>query len=100
MPPLRVTISLNTNQTIKTPLLLPADASPDPNAAKSCWSLVVKAAQSKLRLKKVQRIFVARTGDELTTEEDWTRVLRNDVVLLVSAGEEYVGLKKEVGGDC
>jgi RNA-splicing ligase RtcB len=100
MPSLRVTVSLNTNQSLKTPLLLPADASPNPNAVQSCRSFVVKAAQSKLRLKKVQRIFVARTGDELITEEDWVRVLKNDVILLVSAGEEYVGLKKDVGFDC
>jgi hypothetical protein len=100
MPSLRVTVSLNTNQSHKTPLLLPAAASPDPSAANSCKSLVVKVAQSKLRLKKVQRIFVARTGDELITEDDWVRVLKNDVVLLVSAGEPYVGLKKDVGVDC
>jgi predicted ThiF/HesA family dinucleotide-utilizing enzyme len=51
-------------------------------------------------LKKPQRVFVARSGDELITEEDWVRVLKNDVVLLVSAGEDYVGLKKEVVEEC
>jgi len=49
----------------------------------------------------VQRIFVARNGDELVSEEDWRRVVTKrdggDVVLLVSAGEEYVGLKRKEG---
>lgn len=30
-------------------------------------------------------------------EEDWKGALRNNAVLLVSAGEEHVGLKREVG---
>lgn len=97
MPSIRVTVSLNTNQTLKTPLLIPADASFDPEDAKSARSFIVKTAASKLRLKKVQRIFVARNGDELLTEEDWKAALKNDVVLLVSAGEDYVGLKREAG---
>jgi hypothetical protein len=100
MPALRVTVALNTNQTIKTVVLLPADTCPDPKASKSCYSLVLKASQTKLRLKKVQRIFVARTGDELSTEEDWVRALKNDVVLLVSAGEDYVGLKRDSEKEC
>lgn len=53
--------------------------------------LVLKAAQSKLRLKKASRFFVAGTGAELLSEEDWRRAIRNDIVLLVSAGEEWVG---------
>lgn len=69
----------------------------DPSDANAVYSFVVKAAATKLRLKKVQRIFVARSGDELVTEEDWKGALKNDVVLLVSAGEDYVGLKREAG---
>lgn len=97
MPSIRVTVSLNTNQSLKTPLLIPADSPLDPSDAKSVYSFVVKAAATKLRLKKVQRVFVARNGDELVTEEDWRGALKNDVVLLMSAGEDYVGLKKEAG---
>lgn len=63
---------------------------------KSCCSLVFNAAKSKLRLKKPTRVFVQRTGEELLDEDGWKRASRNDVVLLVSSGEEYVGLRKEV----
>lgn len=97
MPSIRVTVSLNTNQTLKTPLLIPTDVSFDPEHTRSIRSFVVKTAASKLRLRKVQRIFVARNGEELITEENWKAALKNDVILLVSAGEDYVGLKKEAG---
>ncbi|KAF2430585.1 hypothetical protein EJ08DRAFT_238691 [Tothia fuscella] len=96
---IRVTIALNTNRTIKSLLLLPADAPRDPKAAKSCHSLVLAGAKTKLRLKKGWRIFVSESGEELLIEEDWRTNLRNDVVLLVSAGEEYVGLRKEAEED-
>ena len=59
-----------------------------------------KAAQSKLRLKKPSRIFVSRTGQELLTEEDWITNIKDDVLLLISAGEEYVGSKKESSVHC
>jgi hypothetical protein len=97
MPSTRVTLALNTNQSLKTPLLIPANASFNPTDAGSAYLFVLKAAAAKLRLKKVQRVFVARNGDELVAEEDWKRALKDDVVLLVSAGEEYVGLKKGAG---
>jgi hypothetical protein len=97
MPSVRVTVSLNTNQTLKTPLLIPTGFSLNPSEAKSAHSFVVKTAAAKLRLKKVQRIFVARDGKELLTEADWKVALKNDAVLLVSAGEDYVGSKREAG---
>jgi hypothetical protein len=93
----RVTVALNTNQTQKAPLLVPSSASLDPIATSSVQSLVFKTAQSKLRLKKPTRIFIARTGEELLTEADWTRNVRNNVTVLVSAGEDYVGVNKNEG---
>ena len=95
MPTTRITVALNSKQSAKAPLLISSSTPYDPNTASSCRSLVIKTAQSKLRLKKVSRIFVAKTGEELESEDDWKRALRDDVVLLVSAGEDYVGAKKE-----
>ncbi|KAI9827455.1 MAG: hypothetical protein M1832_004804 [Thelocarpon impressellum] len=86
----RVTLALNARQSQKTPLLLPKSTA-DPR------TLILKASHSKLRLKKGSRIFEAGTGREVLGEDDWRGVLRDDVVLLVSAGEEYVGVKKGDG---
>jgi hypothetical protein len=41
------------------------------------------------------RVFVGRNGQELISEDDWKRNVKDDIVLLVSAGEEYVGIKRE-----
>ena len=95
MPATRITVALNSKQSAKAPLLIPSSTPYDPSAASSCRSLVIKVAQSKLRLKKVSRIFIAKTGEELESEDDWKGALRDDIVLLVSAGEDYVGAKKE-----
>ncbi|CAG2181098.1 unnamed protein product, partial [Oppiella nova] len=59
-------------------------------------SLVFKLAQSKLKLKKPTRVFVKQSGQELIDEKDWKDNIRNDAVLLVSIGEEFVGVKKEM----
>lgn len=99
MPSTRITIALNSNQSQKTPLLLPSTVALQADVSNSCRTLVIKAAQSKLRLKKASRIYVARTGQELSDTEDWRSALKDDVVLLVSAGEEYVGARKGVGCD-
>ncbi|KAF1939546.1 hypothetical protein EJ02DRAFT_456845 [Clathrospora elynae] len=96
MPATRVTIALNSKQSQKAPVIIPASASTDPAAATSIRGLVFKTAQSKLRLKKPTRVYVGRTGQELLTEEDWKSNIKDDVVLLISAGEEYVGAKKEL----
>lgn len=96
MPATRVTVALNSKQSQKAPLLIPSSVSLDPNSPASCRDLVIKTAQSKLRLKKASRIFVAG-GRELLLLQDWEYVLKDDVVLLVSAGEEYVGAKNEEG---
>ncbi|KAH3918499.1 3'-phosphate/5'-hydroxy nucleic acid ligase [Parastagonospora nodorum] len=95
MPATRVTIALNSKQSLKAPLLIPASTSADPAASTSIRALVFKTAQSKLRLKKPTRIFVGRTGHELLTEEDWKTNIKDDVVLLLSAGEDFVGVKRE-----
>lgn len=65
-------------------------------------SLVFKTAQSKLKLKKPSRAFVKQTGQELVTGEDWQNNIKDDVVLLISSGEDYVGVGKEVNvhGKC
>jgi hypothetical protein len=97
LPPTRITIALNTNQTQRAPLLLPSGACTDPHSPTAIRKLVFKAAQSKLRIKKPGRIFVAGSGAELIVEEDWKRSIRNDVSLLISAGEDYVGVNRDAG---
>lgn len=94
MPPTRVTVASNAKQSQKAPLIIPSSTSLDPSSSSSCRSLVTKTAQSKLRLKKASRIFVAG-GMELTSEEDWRAALKDDVVLLVSTGEDYVGSRND-----
>lgn len=94
MPATRVTVASNSNQSQKTPLLIPDSASFDPTSSPSCYSLVIRTAQSKLRLKKAQRVFIPG-GRELTEQEDWEQSLKDDVILLVSIGEEYVGSRKK-----
>ncbi|PSN73047.1 hypothetical protein BS50DRAFT_483287 [Corynespora cassiicola Philippines] len=92
-----VTVALNAKRTQRAPLLVPTSASPDPASAASIRSHVVKAAQSKLKLKKPTRFFVGGTGQELKTAQEWKDELNNDAVVLVSAGEDYVGVRKESG---
>lgn len=94
MPTTRVTVALNSKQSQKVPLLIPLSTTSNPTSPFSCREFVIKAAVSKLRLKKASRVFVAG-GRELLEQQDWEDVLKNDVVFLVSAGEEYVGTKKE-----
>lgn len=95
MPATRITIALNTKQTQRAPLLIPSSADSDPASTNSICALVFKTTQSKLRLKKPSRIFVGGTGEELLTEDDWKRNIKDDISLLISAGEEFVGVKKE-----
>ena len=95
MPAIRVTLASNSKQSQKSPLLISTSTPFDPTRDDSCRAVVIKAAQSKLRLKKASRIFVAKTGRELLVEQDWKDSLRDDVVLLISIGEDYVGAKKE-----
>lgn len=91
----RVTVANNAKQSQKAPLVIPAAAVADPVAAGSMQSLVFKLAQLKLKLKKPTRVFVKQSGQELIDEKDWKDNIRNDAVLLVSIGEEFVGVKKE-----
>ena len=95
MPATRIAIALNTKQSQKAPLLVPASTSADPKAANSIRALVFKTAQSKLRLKKPLRVFAGKTGQELLSEGDWKSNIKDDAVFLISAGEEYVGVKRE-----
>jgi hypothetical protein len=91
----RITVALNAKQSQRAPLLIPVSTATDPSVATSVRSLVFKTAQSKLRLKKPSRVYVKQTGQELISQEEWKVNIKNDVVLLVSAGEEYVGNKQE-----
>lgn len=93
----RLTIASNAKQSTKAPILIPASAVHDPAAPNSIRALVLKTAQSKLRVKKPTRIYVGGTGDELRSEEDWKRHIKDDVVLLISSGEDFVGVKRESG---
>ena len=97
MPATRITVAVNAKQSQRAPILIPTSAATDPAIATSIQALVFKAAQSKLRLKKPTRIYLEKTGQELRTEEDWKTNIKNDVVLLISTGEEFVGVKKESG---
>lgn len=94
MPATRVTVASNAKQSQKAPLLVPSSTSFDPTSHVSARSLVIKTAQSKLRLKKASRVFISG-GKELTTEDDWKAALKDDVLLLVSAGEDYVGSRND-----
>jgi hypothetical protein len=100
MPATRVTIALNAKQSQKAPLLVPASALADPAATTSIRALVFKTTQSKLRLKKPSRVYVGGSGEELLSEDDWKRNIKDDVVLLISAGEDFVGVKRESGAHC
>ncbi|KAB2575057.1 tRNA-splicing ligase RtcB [Lasiodiplodia theobromae] len=99
MPSTRLTVALNSNRNTKTILLVPGNTSADPDVANSIRAQVVKSAQTKLRLKLKKntsaRAFAARTGTELLTADDWTRAATSDAVILVSAGEDFVGKKSE-----
>ena len=95
MPAIRLTVTSNAKQSKKAPVIIPASASPDPAAPSSIRALVLKTAQLKLRIKKPARVFLDRTGRELLTEKDWKTSIQNDVVLLISSGEEYVGVRRE-----
>lgn len=83
MPSTRLTLVLNTSQNLRCPLLLPS-LSPD------CKVAIFTTAKSKLRLKKPSRVFLPG-GHELHTSADILAVLKNDLTLLISAGEDYVG---------
>jgi hypothetical protein len=94
MPATRITIAVNAQQSIKAPLVLPAAAASNPAENNSYRALIAKTAQAKLRVKKPSRFFVARDGHELETEADWKAAICDDAVILVSVGEEYVGIRK------
>lgn len=83
MPSTRLTLVLNTSQNLRCPLLL-SSSSPD------CKVTIFTTAKSKLRLKKPSRVFLPG-GHELHTPADILAVLKNDLTLLISAGEDYVG---------
>ncbi|KAF1953332.1 hypothetical protein CC80DRAFT_537559 [Byssothecium circinans] len=94
MPATRVTIAINSNQSIRAPLLIPEKVALNPR------DVIFKAAKAKLRLKRPVRIFLGGAGDELAYEADWKLHLRNDATLVISQGEEYIGLMRDAEEDC
>src|SRR5690242_3752909 len=98
----RVTVANNAKQSQRALLLIPEFTVTDPAAPSSIQSLVFKAARSKLKLKKPSRVFIKQTGLELVSDEDWQKNIKNDVLLLISSGEDYVGAGKGliVHGKC
>lgn len=78
----RLTLVSNASQNLRCPLLL--SPSSDPRSA------VLATAKSKLRLKKPTRIFLPG-GQELLTSADILSHLTNDLTLLISTGESYIG---------
>lgn len=94
MPVIRITVALNAKQSRKAVLLIPPSSPACPDALDSYRALVFKAAQSKLRLKKPVRAYVGQTGHELISEQDWKSNINDDVVILVSASEDYIGAKR------
>lgn len=82
MPSTRLTLTSNASQILRCPLLL--STSPDP------FSTILTTAKSKLRLKKPSRIFLPG-GHELLTAADIHAILKDDLTLLISSGEDYVG---------
>jgi RNA-splicing ligase RtcB len=93
----RITVASNRNQSLKAPLVIPSGSSLVPKDQGSCTRLVKQHAQTKLRLKKPHRIFVAGTGKELEHAGDWESQLKDDIVLLISLGEDYVGATNPSG---
>lgn len=83
MPSTRLTLVSNASQNLRCPLLLPS-TSPD------CKIAIFATAKSKLRLKKPSRVFLPG-GHELHTPADILAILENDLTLLISVGEDYVG---------
>ncbi|KAL2353951.1 hypothetical protein BJ546DRAFT_950119 [Cryomyces antarcticus] len=89
-----ITVALDTNQSLRYPLLLPSPTPPPSPSSSSTapvsvsvsyHALVVKAAQTKLRLKRPARacrVFVVETGRELKEGDGgdggWEAALRND----------------------
>ena len=80
--PYRVTLISNANQSQKTTFLLPTASE----------TAIFKAAKDKLRLKKPSRIFLLG-GDEIV-ETELPNHIKNGVELLISCGEDFIGLRK------
>ncbi|RPB12674.1 release factor H-coupled R [Morchella conica CCBAS932] len=86
MPATRLTLIANASQTNRCPLLLPSSDS-------DILTAVFTTSKAKLRIKKPTRVFL-RGGHELFTSDDIQQYLKDDLVLLISAGEAYVGNTK------
>ncbi|KAI5838298.1 tRNA-splicing ligase [Morchella snyderi] len=84
MPATRLTLIANASQNNRCPLLLP------PSSSRDTLTAVFTTSKAKLRIKKPTRLFL-RGGHELFTSADIEHYLKDDLVLLISAGEEYVG---------
>ncbi|XP_002984977.2 uncharacterized protein LOC9649069 [Selaginella moellendorffii] len=85
MPGTRITLTRNSRQTVRSAVVLDLDASNPEESIRS----ILAAAEKKLRIKKPQRLFLAADGTEIGPAT-LSRVA-NDAVVLVSAGEGFVG---------
>src|SRR5437773_7919 len=79
----RISLASNAKQTNKTIVLLPSNT---PDVRAHLFSI----ATQKLRIKKPSRILLSG-GRELHSQTDFQSVLKNDITLLISSGEDYVG---------
>jgi len=86
---IRCTLVSNVNQKKRVAVVLSR------NVSLSDLSL----AKNKLRI-KAKRIFDQESGEELISSEDWESLLKNDVVLLVSQGEDLLGRITSLQSKC
>ncbi|KND00187.1 release factor H-coupled RctB family protein [Spizellomyces punctatus DAOM BR117] len=100
MPSLRLTLAKNSNQQQRTVVLVSI-----PDLTNASCSIVTKEmtqfrqriiqfAKTKLRLTRACRVFLADGTEVWGHDLDLWRRLENDGVILVSAGEDYIGTQK------
>ncbi|KAJ3031565.1 UNVERIFIED_CONTAM: hypothetical protein HDU68_002663 [Siphonaria sp. JEL0065] len=83
----RITLASNAKRTIKTVIIFKA------SSAESDRKQLFDIAKNKLRVKKPQRLFLS-DGRELLGD-DFISLLHTDCTVLVSCGEEFVGIVRE-----
>ena len=89
MPSTRLTLACNAQQTQRKVVLV------DLSNPSTAFDALLDLGKTKLRLKKASRLY-ASDGTELIRGQPY--LLDNDALILISAGEEFVGNKG--GGPC
>jgi release factor H-coupled RctB family protein len=87
MPSVRVTLISNAQQNVRCAAVLSL-------TSETARTAILDYGKRKLRLKKPSRIFLPG-GQELDPSSPWLSIVQNDSVLLVSCGEEYVGVRSD-----